>query len=767
MQSLAKILISARWPLAAMGLLVLMVCYPISQRLTMDRRVSSLFSQTDPTLVDYQSFKSAFGGNEIILVVYRDDELATTEGMDRSRIFSQQIRQLPGVAAVLSPAILNDAVKLLNPISLFKADSSVPALIRDDDPVADGLDEIFSGYTHSADHTRAAVVVMLQSFDEATTESHHAVADRLNALTETWQQNHPVSEISLVGEPVLIHDAHTLIQRDGAQLALWTVSLLSLVVLISLWDLRFVALTGLCIVWSVVATRAAMVGLGISLSLIASILTAIVTVIAVASILHLGVRFRRMRWRGHTISESVDRSLTGLLKPILWTCLTDAAGFAALLASGILPVRQFGVMIAVSALAVLLSIALFAPALMSIQGFGFRETSHRGRTRVARRLRRICFFVANRFVAHRVGVMLGSACFALLAIVLVARSETETSFLKNFRSSSRIVIDYSRVETDLGGAGVWDVVLDAPAELTPEYIDQVLALEQALREIDVDGATISKAISAADAVEVLGRSRALSLLPVPVRLAGMRDRLPAFINALISEPDLDGRRQFRIMLRSKEALPAEQKRMLIQRVNETVLQHVARWNDSAQSTESGSYVTGYYVIMARLVEQLIRDQWRCFAASIVLIWILMLMATRSVRYATAALLPNLLPVFVVLAFTASLGEKTNMGAAMIAAVSVGLSIDGSVHFLAGYRRRRVHGHSPETSASHAAAEIGVPVLLATIALVVGFSVLSTSEFVPTATFGTLVAATMATGTLINLTLLPATVSWWDQGDGTS
>jgi predicted RND superfamily exporter protein len=134
-----------------------------------------------------------------------------------------------------------------------------------------------------------------------------------------------------------------------------------------------------------------------------------------------------------------------------------------------------------------------------------------------------------------------------------------------------------------------------------------------------------------------------------------------------------------------------------------------------------------------------------------------MVATRSLRLGTVALLPNLLPVFVVLAGVGLSGGKINMGAAMIAAVSIGLSIDGSVHFLASYQRLRSRGHGARRAAIHSAGNIGVPVFVATVALVVGFSILATSEFVPTATFGLLVATTLAAGTLINLTLLPMLV----------
>jgi predicted RND superfamily exporter protein len=161
--------------------------------------------------------------------------------------------------------------------------------------------------------------------------------------------------------------------------------------------------------------------------------------------------------------------------------------------------------------------------------------------------------------------------------------------------------------------------------------------------------------------------------------------------------------------------------------------------------------------MARLIDQLIGDQWRCFATSALLVWLLLVLATRSLRLASAALIPNLLPIVAVLALVGLVGGRINMGAAMIAAVSIGISIDGSVHLLLNYQRHRRGGHSVQRSTLLAAGKIGVPVLLATCALILGFGALATSEFVPTATFGLLVAITLTLGTLVNLTLLPALI----------
>ncbi len=767
---------STRFPLLQLSLAVAMmaIAFPASRRLQMDRSIAAMFDQADPSLIDYRELQTAFGGNAVVMLVYRDENLDSQEGFDRNRMISQRVAAIDGVQeqGILSPAVLSDAVETISPMNLLPGASQGPALIRPDDPVAQGFDELFAGYTHSADHSRAAVVAMLE-FDHPP-ETILQLQSLARKLPIDFAP--AVTDVALVGEPVLVHDGFELIQRDGAKLATMTVLLLSIVVLVTLVDLRLVLLMAAIIVWSITVTKATMVWIGVNQSLVSTILTAIVTVISVATVLHLGVRFRIARTRGYPRRQAAERTIALLAVPIFWTCVTDAAGFAALAWSRIVPVQQFGWMIAVAAGSVCVAAALFAPAIMMLPGSRFGSLLHVRQRRLARQIRRRCFQLAGWFIRHRRAGAVASAILLAVALTGVLETETETSFLRNFKNRSGVVQAYEDVEQNFGGAGVWDVVLDAPDKLTPAYLDQVRSLEQQLRQIDVDGQRLTKVLSLADADAIAARSPLLKLTPPSIRLSGMQLKIPVFFDALLAKQPTD--RKLRIMLRSQEHVGAEQKAMLIQQVQQTVVQHTTSqsWQASVAEAQPENSdrrlqdnghrpgrVTGYYVIMARLVGKLVGDQWRCFWASGVLVWLLLTIATRSVRLAAAALIPNLLPVLVVLAAVGWWGGKINMGAAMIAAVSIGLSIDGSVHFLASYQRHRRNGHRVERSAIHAAGNIGVPVLLATAALVVGFSVLASSDFVPTATFGLLIAATLAAGTMINLTLLPALVVWVDGG----
>ncbi|QDT13907.1 efflux RND transporter permease subunit [Planctomycetes bacterium K23_9] len=764
-RALADRLVNIRVVAVLSAIALFAIAYPIACRLEMNRSVSAMFAPDDPTMRDYRQLQTAFGGNAVAIMVYRDTDLFSPEGFSRSRQISEQVLAVDGVDEILSPSILSDLVAKIRPSGFLTGFSSkVPPLMRRRDVVARGIDKLFAGYTHSEDHQQAAVVAMLDP--QHTPDTIEAIKSIAASLPD--QHLGAVDQVALVGEPLLVHDGFALIERDGTKLATWTIILLSIVVLITLVDLRFVLLSAASIVWSITITQAIMVLSGIQLSLVSTILTAIVTVIAVASVLHLGVRFRIARTRGYEHREATVRSLGMLVMPIFWTCATDAAGFAALRWSRILPVQQFGWSIAIASTCVFLSILLIAPAIMMLPNWRTASKLHQWQSKLARQMRRLCLRIAMWFVAHRQLSVAVAVVMMIVSAMGVWRTETETSFLKNFRPDSPIVVDYDRVEKTFGGAGVWDIIVDAPPEISKRYLADVLKLEDDLRKIQVDGVSLAKVISVADASEIAGKAPGLKYLPPPVKLRAMRLIMPLFVNALLTPPTAEPElRHLRIMLRSREHSSALQKSGLIDAVNQVVKSHTlsAQWRghfkDVSPPPRAGR-VTGYYVMMSRLVSQLIRDQWRCFIASSILIWLLLLAATRSPRLSTAALLPNLLPVLFVLAVVGLSGDKINMGAAMIAAVSVGLSIDGSVHFLATYRRHRDEGHSCKVAATHASGNVGVPVLLATIALVIGFSVLATSDFVPTATFGLLVAITLAAGTVINLTILPAFVSWIDR-----
>ncbi|MCH5377602.1 MAG: MMPL family transporter, partial [Planctomycetes bacterium] len=210
-----------------------------------------------------------------------------------------------------------------------------------------------------------------------------------------------------------------------------------------------------------------------------------------------------------------------------------------------------------------------------------------------------------------------------------------------------------------------------------------------------------------------------------------------------TQAEADGDWYFRIMLRAEERQPAQQKRELIEKVTRI-----------SREAFPKAEVTGFFVLLTNLISSIIRDQWLTFAVAMGGIGITMWLAFLRPQYALIALVPNALPIVAVMGVMGWLGLKINMGAAMIAAVSMGLSVDSSIHYISSFVRARRAGRSVAESLAEVQQTVGRAMTFSTLALIVGFSVLATSNFVPTIYFGTLVSLTMLGGLLGYLIVLP-------------
>src|SRR4029450_12293058 len=137
---------------------------------------------------------------------------------------------------------------------------------------------------------------------------------------------------------------------------------------------------------------------------------------------------------------------------------------------------------------------------------------------------------------------------------------------------------------------------------------------------------------------------------------------------------------------------------------------------------------------------------------------------RSWKYALISMIPNAVPIYIVMGLLGWAGLKMNMGAAMIAAVSMGMSVDSSIHYFSAFRHARREGKSVHAALAQCQQRVGLAMIFPTVALLIGFGVLITSEFVPTIYFGALMSLAMLGGMLGNLIVLPLLLSWVESED---
>ncbi len=104
-----------------------------------------------------------------------------------------------------------------------------------------------------------------------------------------------------------------------------------------------------------------MVFAGIQLSMIGSMMTALVTVMGIATCIHIAVCYQEEFDQHQNAERATRRMLKRIFMAIFWTCATTAAGFGSMGLSTVIPIQQFAFVMGSSAMLVGLACWLFVP----------------------------------------------------------------------------------------------------------------------------------------------------------------------------------------------------------------------------------------------------------------------------------------------------------------------------------------------------------------------------------------------------------------------
>jgi len=130
------------------------------------------------------------------------------------------------------------------------------------------------------------------------------------------------------------------------------------------------------------------------------------------------------------------------------------------------------------------------------------------------------------------------------------------------------------------------------------------------------------------------------------------------------------------------------------------------------------------------------------------------MLFNSLRVAIIAMITNLMPISVLFGFMGWSGIPLDMMTITIAAISVGIAVDNTIHYLYRYKIEFAKDQNYIEAMHRSHESIGYAMIYTSAAIMLGFFVLVLSSFVPTIYFGLLTVLTMLMATIADLILLP-------------
>jgi hypothetical protein len=158
---------------------------------------------------------------------------------------------------------------------------------------------------------------------------------------------------------------------------------------------------------------------------------------------------------------------------------------------------------------------------------------------------------------------------------------------------------------------------------------------------------------------------------------------------------------------------------------------------------------------ARAMDRFVRDLlWSLMGASVIIFGVIALLFW-SLRLGIVAILPNVTPLVITLGYMGIRGYDMNAGNVIVFAISLGIAVDGTIHFLARFREEIKARGGAAQAIWRSYISTGRAIVLTCVLIVAGLGVLLLSEFLPSRRFAELTGVTMLGALVGDLFLLPA------------
>ncbi len=765
-----------------------------------DASSETLVVEGDPDLALYERIADIFGGDEFLFLTFapRNGQPVSASALIVLENITAALEQLEGVAGVFS--ILDAPLLKSPPMSLDELENGVRTLRSSDVDYELARQELtnspfFKELLITKDGAASAIKINIapdetlnQLFDKrqqmrseentsgetwlAINEEYRLsreayLADRERLIGQIRQVQDEFSgegTLHLGGVPMIAADMIAYVKRDLQVFGASVVGLMVLALLVFFRSIRWVLLPLATAALSVFFTVGLLGFLDWQATVVSSNFISLLGITTISLTIHLIVHYRELQHTQPELDrdELVRETMRDKFAPCFYTALTTIAAFGSLTASGIVPVEDFGWMMCMGiCLSFLVTYTFFPAVLMLLPKPGLAKNVDSPNHFIR---------VLGEFTRWRPGaVVCIGLLLALVAVFGIQRVSLDNRFAEYFDPSTEIYQGMHFIDQNLGGTIPFDVVLSFPPYEVEEFDEDddfgfaqeadpyperywfnrnmLDRLEKVHRFLDAQP-HVGKVLSLT-ALEDFAREftsgKKLTSLEIVAVLGAVPEDLRAeliqpYANPETGELRLSGRIIESGPMFDRETFRGEIKTFA---ANEANFEH-----DDVK-------VTGMMVLFNSMLNQLLDSQIGTLAYVLLAVFIMFMLLLRSIPHALLGMIPNTLAAASVISAMGYAGIPLDMMTTTIAAICIGIGVDDTIHYLHRFRLEYARWGDARVAVSFSHASIGRALYFTSVTVMVGFSVLYFSNFVPTVMFGIWTAVAMALALLANLALLPA------------
>lgn len=706
--------------------------------------IESLINKNDPDLIFYEKFKAQFGEDRFVAVGFTADNIFSADNLTLIDKLTNELEQLDGVSEVISLTTVDDFIGSDFDFIIEPLITELPANQIESDSIINRAknNNLINKSLFNEDATASIIYIK----PEKNNDSHDQIL--IDSIEEVVGNIMQGREYHLAGWPVTEVNLNRSMSKDMALFMPITYFILSVIIFFILRNIWLVVITlitmTLCVIW----TLASLNMIGGAMSPMTSILPPLMMTLAIADCIHIFTHQSEQCSTHINILEQYKNCIVQLASPCFLTSLTTAIGFASLTISEIPRIRFFGLAAATGMVFEFILTMTIIP--LGIYLLRRKNLQTNLENSLLSKMSNFLPLIANLAISKRKTILLSTLIICGVSGYCATFITTETNLLEYFKKDSRVYNSADFIDKKLGGSGTIEISMMSKNDkliIDPLILKKISLIEDKLLSFE----SISETTSISKLMKELNKSfhnEDLNFLTVPET-----KELAAQYLLLYDSKDLDDYLDPSYKWTKISARTTSHSTKEISRLISGLNSYFKKISLEKLGIEA--QITGKTFLSNKLIQLILSSQINSFTTALFLIFIVFVVLYRSLTLGILSLIPNIIPILLILATMGLVGIPLNTATAVIAAVVIGITVDDTIHFVHFFKGQRESGHSTELSLRETIQKKGLAIISTSVIMSCGFIILVTASFVPTIQFGILCSLVMFFAVVADLIILPS------------
>ena len=757
-----------------------------SKDFKLDASSDTLLLENDPDLKYLKEVNNRYGSKEFLILTYTPEEAMISEkSLNNLLSLKYKIQSLDWVYSVITlldvPLLNNSDAPLADRLQNFTT------LKSENVDIERGFEEIlsspvFKNFVISEDGKTTGIIVNikedvnLKNLDDKSKEEIEKYKDlrkkknhkNIVEIRELIKSYKNIGKIYLGGIPMIADDMMSFIKHD---IIVFGIGVL-LFIIVTLWfifkKLIWIIVPLSSCFFSVLIMTGLLGLIGWKVTVISSNFIALMLILTMAMNIHMSTRFLQLKKNNPNLknSEIIFMTTGKMFWPIIYTALTTICAFLSLIFSEIKPVIDFGWMMSLGLIISFVITFTLLPTLINLLSTEKINIEVESKSKITE-------FLGEISINSRPTIFLITLVVIISSIVGISRLEVENSFINYFNKNTEIYKGMKLIDEKLGGTTPLDIIIKFPTFekdkltvaddefedwgdeenhdnrkywFTKDKIEKIEKVHSYLESNPFVGKVLSFS-SILKVAKQLNNNKPLDTLEIGVFYSKIPDTIKKeVIDPYISIEDNEAR----ISLRIKDSEKNLRRNDLIKKIEYDLENQIG--------LESNEYkLAGVLILFNNLLQSLFKSQILTLGFVMSGIFAMFLILFRNIKLSLIGVVPNFIAAFFILGIIGLLEIPLDMMTITIAAITIGIAVDNSIHYIYRFKEEFFQNNSYEKTIKLCHSTVGIAILNTSITIVFGFSILVLSNFIPTIYFGVFTGLAMLLAMISVLTLLPSLI----------